>query len=138
QKLLLPITLELSRAETAFVEKNLDAFSKIGFDIASLSSNTIMLNGVPASLKQENIGGVLRDTLSELLENNSAASGSVDAIALAACKAAVKAHDLLTMDEARGLLNQMAKCDLPFSCPHGRPTIINISKAELEKRFGRR
>ncbi|MDD2404300.1 MAG: DNA mismatch repair endonuclease MutL [Lentisphaerae bacterium] len=138
QKLLLPITLELSRAETAFVEKNLDAFSKIGFDIAPLSSNTIMLNGVPASLKQENIGGVLRDTLSELLENNSAASGSVDEIALAACKAAVKAHDLLTMDEARGLLNQMAKCDLPFSCPHGRPTIINISKAELEKRFGRR
>lgn len=138
QKLLLPITLELSRAETAFVEKNAEVFSKIGFDISPLSTNAILLSAIPASLKQENIGRVLRDTLSELVEGSGASRSALDTIARAACAAAVKAHDHLTLEEARGLLNQMSQCDLPFSCPHGRPTIINISIAELEKRFGRR
>jgi len=50
----------------------------------------------------------------------------------------VKSHDRLTSGEALSLLHQMARCELPFSCPHGRPTIINISIRELEKRFGRK
>ena len=57
---------------------------------------------------------------------------------MASCKAAVKAHDDLSLEEAQSLFKQMAECELPFSCPHGRPTIINISMKELEKRFGRK
>jgi DNA mismatch repair protein MutL len=62
----------------------------------------------------------------------------MNVVARSACIAAVKAHDRLTFQEARSLLHQMSACELPFSCPHGRPTIINISLKELEKRFGRK
>lgn len=138
QKLLLPITLELSRAEAGYIGKNSGVFEKLGFDIAPLSSNTVMIGAVPPGIRQENIGGVIRDMLSELMDDSLAGRNQLDVIARSACKAAVKAHDFLTLDEARGLMAQMAQCELPFSCPHGRPTIINISIAELEKRFGRR
>ena len=99
----------------------------------------MMINSIPVGLSQDNTGGFIRDLLSSFAE-----SGELnrklnrDAIAMASCKAAVKAHDKLTMAEAKSLLNQMGECDLPFSCPHGRPTIINIGISELEKRFGRK
>jgi DNA mismatch repair protein MutL len=139
QQLLLPIALELSRAEAAYVSKNSESFLKLGFEIESMSSNTVMLNAIPASLKQENAGGLVRDMLSDLLDEGKASNKlDVEALAMASCKAAVKAHDELTLHEARSLFQQMAQCELPFSCPHGRPTIINITTKELEKRFGRK
>ena len=139
QQLLLPIALELSRAEAAYVSKNSENFLKLGFEIEPMSSNTVMLNAIPASLKQENAGGLLQDMLSELLDEGKASNKlNVEALAMASCKAAVKAHDQLTLHEARSLFQQMAQCELPFSCPHGRPTIINITTKELEKRFGRK
>ena len=139
QQLLLPITLELSRAEAAYVSKNSEIFLKLGFEVESLSSNTVMLNSVPASLKQENAGGILQDMLSELLEEGKTSNKlDIEALAMASCKAAVKAHDQLTLHEAQSLFQQMAQCELPFSCPHGRPTIVHITKKELEKRFGRK
>ncbi|MBU8901357.1 MAG: DNA mismatch repair endonuclease MutL [Victivallales bacterium] len=139
QQLLLPIALELSRAEASYVSKNSESFLKLGFEIESMSSNTVMLNAIPASLKQENAGGLLRDMLSDLLDEGKASNKlNIKALATASCKAAVKAHDELTLHEARSLFQQMAQCELPFSCPHGRPTIINISTRELEKRFGRK
>ena len=62
----------------------------------------------------------------------------LDKLAVAACKAAVKAHDRITEKEIRALLQQLSDCDQPFACPHGRPTIVNITIKELERRFGRR
>jgi len=139
QQLLLPIALELSRAEAAYMTKNSESFLKLGFEVEAMSSNTVMLNAIPAALKQENAGGLLRDMLSDLLDEGKASNKlNVEALAMASCKAAVKAHDELTLHEARSLFQQMAQCELPFSCPHGRPTIINISIKELERRFGRK
>ena len=139
QQLLLPIALELSRAEASYVSKNSESFLKLGFEVESMSSNTVMLNAIPASLKQENAGGLLRDMLSDLLDEGKASNKlNINALAMASCKAAVKAHDELTLHEARSLFRQMAQCELPFSCPHGRPTIISISTKELERRFGRK
>lgn len=139
QQLLLPIALELSRAEASYLSKHSESFLKLGFEVEILSSNTVMLNAIPASLNQENAGGLLRDMLSELLDGGKASGKlDVDTLAMASCKAAVKAHDRLTLHEARSLFRQMAQCELPFSCPHGRPTIINISIKELERRFGRK
>ena len=59
-------------------------------------------------------------------------------LAKIACRHAVKSHDYLVKVEAEELLRELVKCQLPFSCPHGRPTVINISYKELEKRFGRK
>ena len=139
QKLLLPITVELSRAEAGFINKHADLFISAGFEIEQFSSNTIMVNAIPTILEQDNVGGILRDMLSDLTESGSS-KGKIDInrVARCACIAAVKAHDKLTFAEASSLLQQMADCELPFSCPHGRPTVINISLRELEKRFGRR
>lgn len=139
QGLLIPITVELSRAETLFIEKNSEIFSSVGFDIQVFSENTIMINSIPAGVSQDNTGGFIRDLLSSFAETGELNRKlDRDAIAMASCKAAVKAHDKLTMAEAKSLLSQMSQCDLPFSCPHGRPTIINIGIGELERRFGRK
>ena len=61
-----------------------------------------------------------------------------DKIATTVCRHAVKAHDPLKGEELRALLQQLHKCELPYTCPHGRPTMIQISYAELEKKFGRK
>jgi DNA mismatch repair protein MutL len=139
QRLLFPITVELSRAETAFLLKSSKIFESLGFEVEPLSGNSVLLNAAPAAMGQNNAGGLLKDILEELQEKN-AAQGKVSGsdIAAAACAAAVKANAPLTIEEARGLIRQMARCDMPYICPHGRPTVINLSLKELEKRFGRK
>lgn len=139
QKLLLPVNLELSRAEASFISKNAETLKLLGFEIDPLSSNTVMVSAIPSSIRQENIGGLIHDIISDLTENGaSSPKANLEVLARAACVAAVKSHDHLTSGEALSLLHQMSRCELPFSCPHGRPTIINISIRELEKRFGRK
>lgn len=140
QRLLLPINLELSKAEASFITKNYEIFKTAGFEIETLSGNSVIVCSIPAAFRQENIEGMILEIIAELTGDggNSAGKTKLEALAGAACKAAVKAHDRLNMTEAIELIRQMAKCDMPFSCPHGRPTIINISINELEKRFGRK
>eukprot|EP00831_Metopus_contortus_P076698 TRINITY_DN7092_c0_g1_i2.p1 TRINITY_DN7092_c0_g1~~TRINITY_DN7092_c0_g1_i2.p1 ORF type:complete len:635 (+),score=137.79 TRINITY_DN7092_c0_g1_i2:240-2144(+) len=139
QQLLLPVTVELSRSEAAFVEKRRELFESLGFDVEALGDTTVMVNAIPASMHQNNAGTVIKDMLSDLVEDGRVNKDlDLAAVARASCIAAVKAHDRLTFEEARSLLRQMARCELPYSCPHGRPTVINVSYKELEKRFGRR
>ncbi len=138
QRLLIPITLELSRAETAFVEKNAECFAKLGFEIEPFGQNTVKLNGIPPALPQDNVGGIFRDLLAGITESGIAGRAEINQIARAACKAAVKAHDRLSLQEAEALIRAMADCEQPFSCPHGRPTVLNISLNEIERRFGRK
>ncbi len=138
QELLIPVTLDLSRIELQLLKRYTEAFSNIGFGIDFFSENTVMIHSVPAAIKTENISGLISNLLNSLIEQNTTGS-RVDetAIAKAACHLAVKANDELSMCEAIKLVSDLSKCDLPFNCPHGRPTIINISMKELEKRFGR-
>lgn len=138
QKLLLPITVELSRADMLFVTKNADEFAKIGFEIEPFGQNTVILNGIPAAVKQDNAGGMFLDILSRLASDGAAQKNVIERIARAACKAAVKAHEVLSMEECEALVKELGKCELPFSCPHGRPTILNIPLSEVERRFGRK
>jgi DNA mismatch repair protein MutL len=139
QSLLLPVTLELSLAEVRFIDKNLDSFKMVGFDIEKFSENTVMVNSIPNGISQNNIVSLFKDILDNIFDNGILRGKcNYDDIAMASCKAAVKAHDKLNMIEARKLMEDMAQCELPFSCPHGRPTIINITISELERRFGRK
>ncbi len=139
QRLLIPIVLEIGRADMAFVTKNLEQFAKLGFEMEPFGQGSLKMNAIPAALKQSNAGGLLREMLSALADGGwSGGPASSEALAQAACKAAVKAHDKLSPEEASSLIKQMAKCEQPFSCPHGRPTVINISVRELERRFGRK
>ena len=139
QKLLIPSTIDLSRSEVQFLKKNSESFLELGFEVESFGNNTVIIHAVPASISVDDAAELFTDLLSCLIDEEKL-SGKVDkaAIAQAACKKAVKAHDKLTLEEANALLKQMGECVLPYSCPHGRPTIISISYKELEKRFGRR
>ena len=138
QKLLMPITLELSPADMAYVARNLHEFENIGFEIEPFGRNTIKLNSIPAAIKQENVGGFFHDMLARIGEIGAGQRIATDTLARAACKAAVKAHDRLSLQEAAALIEQMSHCALPYSCPHGRPTMLNISLSEIERRFGRK
>ena len=140
QKLLLPLSLELSKADCRFVIQNTDLFEKAGFYLEHFGGDTIKIEAIPSALSQENAGGIFRDMLSRIKEEGNWGGGKIDtpAIARAACKAAVKAHDILTAQECKQLLQQMGECELPYCCPHGRPTMIHLSLREIERRFGRR
>ncbi len=139
QRLLIPVTLELARAEVAFLEKNTAHLEKLGFEAEPFGSNSVKLNAIPAALSQDNAGNVFKDMLSEVAENGTPGQRiDYEKFAMCACKAAVKANDILSVDEAVALLRQLSFCELPFACPHGRPTILNISMKEIERRFGRK
>lgn len=138
QELLIPVTLDLSRTELELLRRSTVSFDKIGFGIDFFGEGTVMIHSVPASIKTENISGLLSNLLDSLLEQK-IQGNKIDetVIARIACSLAVKAHDQLTLTEAIKLVSDLSRCDLPFNCPHGRPTVINISLKELEKRFGR-
>jgi len=139
QRLLIPVTLELSRSETMFVRRHADLLEKIGFEAEPFGTNTIKLSAIPAALSQDSSGAMFKDMLGRLVESGAPGERvDYEQVAMCACKAAVKANDALTMEEALALLRQLSYCDLPFACPHGRPTILNISMKEIERRFGRR
>ena len=138
QKLLLPITLEMTRSDMLFVTRNAAEFEKVGFEIEPFGQNTLILHGIPAAIKQDNAGGFFQDLLSRLTADGAVQKNVIERIARAACKAAVKAHEKLSMEECKALVKELSKCELPFSCPHGRPTILNIPLSEVERRFGRK
>lgn len=139
QKLLLPVTLELSRSEIQFLRKNSEPFQELGFEVEPFGQNTIIIHAIPASFPIDEAATFFADLLSTIVDEENI-SGRADKaeIAKIACSKAVKAHDELTIQEAESLIKQMNQCQLPYSCPHGRPTIISISYKELEKRFGRK
>ena len=140
QRLLIPVTIELSRPDMAFLSRNAEFVEQVGYEVELFGQNTVKLSAIPAALPQDRAGDTFRDMLSRAIDSGSSATARTDleTVAMSACKAAVKANDKLTVEEAVALLKQLAQCEQPFTCPHGRPTILNISTREIERRFGRR
>lgn len=132
QKLLLPITINLSHIEANLIKKQQEAFSRLGFEFEPFGDNTVIVTAIPPDFPMDNISGLISDLLENIL-NHKEKKPDDSSIARTACKLAVKAHDALHPAEAKELIRKLAKCKLPFSCPHGRPTVINISFKELEK-----
>jgi len=138
QELLIPITVELSKSELSFLKKHIELFRKIGFGLEFFGDGTLLVTSIPKAIEMSNVSGMISDLLNALIEDKeSLKKVDEETIARCSCKIAVKANDQLTLLESRKLIQDLSKCDLPFSCPHGRPTVINISRTELEKRFGR-
>ena len=139
QKLLLPITINLTRVETNLIKKQQPVFYRLGFEFEPFGDNTVLVTAIPPDFPMDNISGLISDLLDNIINNNESTKKLDDSsIARVACRLAVKAHDVLSMPEAKELIKNLAACKLPFSCPHGRPTVINLSIKELEKRFGRK
>jgi DNA mismatch repair protein MutL len=140
QLLLQARAISLNQSEKELAERYKDRFARYGIEIESLGDATMVLRSVPLDLSQtdpERFFIRLLDEISRLSERI-LSSDEEDAIAQSACKAAVKAGDPLNKEEIYALFNDLQKCEDPFHCPHGRPTMIRLTQAELEKKFGRR
>ena len=141
QKLLLPQTLELEARDAAFLRANLATLHKLGIGISEFGERTFLIDAVPPYFEMSNLLQTFRNIVDELHQTGEqihARRLGEDKIATTVCRHAVKARDPLRGEELRALLQQLHHCDLPYTCPHGRPTMIQFSYAELEKKFGRK
>jgi DNA mismatch repair protein MutL len=140
QKLLVPETVELSSREAALVTEHADLLAKLGFGIESFGHNTVVVNSYPSRLRGLNFSELLQD-LSDRLEQPEKAPGRRDILdsllQMMACKAAIKAGHRLASEEIASLLEQRHLIDDAHHCPHGRPTALVLSRAELDRQFGR-
>ena len=138
QRLLKGESLDLTDAEINTLENNIGLFAKLGFDIEK-SDGKYYLMSVPFIFKNPVGSDYLTDILDMITDitPESIYDTKLDAIATMACKAAVKANDKLSNAEAEALIIKLLGLVNPFSCPHGRPTIIELTKYELEKKFKR-
>jgi DNA mismatch repair protein MutL len=140
QTLLMPIALRLTPRERQTLHDNKEIFARFGFEISNTLDAPEILS-VPFLMK----GPLPTSFFTELLDKMDDAGFAKDSpythkteiVAMAACKAAIKAGDTQNESEARDLIALLLQLDNPFTCPHGRPTIIEITKNELERRFKR-
>ena len=141
QLLLTPVNLELSPARLGAIEDHLQQLEHIGFTLEVLEDNTLQVRAVPDVLVKQMNARSLHDLLAELTApENSGHSETWEEHALAnvACKAAIKASYFLTVSEMREMIEQLAQTNAPYSCCHGRPTMVHFSLSALEREFGRR
>ena len=140
QNLLVPKTLEIEPKEFALISDNLEEISQIGFDLEIFGKNMIMVRGIPAALKIQNLDTAINEILSELssaFRIKSIEERREAVWKMMACKSAVKSGDKLSYAEMDGLIRELFATSNPTTCPHGRPTLVKISKADMEKMFGR-
>ncbi len=134
-----PIILSLSMSESQLLEKYLENFKNIGFQIEPFGGQDYAVRAVPSDLYTLDS----EDVLMGIVDNLSNETGKMvpdiinEKIASMSCKAAVKGNSKLSYEEADKLIEQLLQLDNPYNCPHGRPTIISMSKYELEKKFKR-
>lgn len=134
-----PIILNLSMQEEELFLKYRSCFTEMGFEIEEFGEKAYAVRAVPANLP----GVARREILMELLDSLSDITGSgnseslMDKVASMSCKAAVKGNHQMSAMEAKALIDELLSLENPYNCPHGRPTIISMSKYELEKKFKR-
>ena len=138
QQLLFPVAVELSPGEWESFDGVKPLLDKLGFTIGAMSGRTVLLEAVPGAFPKWPHDRILHDILTELPSGRPDVRDLVESIAkTVACKAAIKAGDRLTEEEMRSLIDQLFATELPYSCPHGRPTFMRMTSEELDKRFGR-
>lgn len=139
QGLLMPETVELGVKDAARVRDNLALLKSLGFGIAEFGGDSFTVDAVPAFFR----GAAIRDLLvsvahdAEISGRGAKGRQREEAVAKLACSAAVKAHDKLTTAEIESLMVALAGTELPYTCPHGRPTLIHMSYREINRKFGR-
>ena len=138
QQLLFPVQIELSPVQFAVFEDSTELLTTCGFAAAAFGGRTVNINAVPALLSKkspEKLFGKIIDDIASLrkagLDLKKAVAQSI------ACRAAVMSGDRLTDREATHLLDRLLQCDNKYSCPHGRPTFIKITRQDLDRQFGR-
>lgn len=141
QRLLLPQTFDLPPRDAAWVERNLNTLQKMGIGIEVFGPSTFKIDSLPTFLDAADPAAFMRKVIDDLTSASNSSSAlrlGEDMIAKTVCRHAVKANDPLRYLEIEKLIGDLLQCELPYCCPHGRPTMVQISLAELEKKFGRK
>ena len=140
QLMLLPDIITLTHKEMDIAKENMDLFRKAGFIIDEFGENTIKISGTPSICVDLNTRELFLETLDEINAVARTAKQEKENrfLATIACKSAVKAHMVLTKEEVESLMDELLKLTNPFTCPHGRPTVIKMSKYEIERKFERK
>ena len=140
QKLLLPETVELSARDALFLREQLTPLTRMGVGLSEFGERTFLLDALPPFVKAPDA----RRFVLELVDELKAAGQEVNnlrlgehTIAKTVCRHAVKANDPLGGEELQNLVDDLRRCAMPYTCPHGRPTLIEMNYRELEKKFGR-
>ncbi len=138
QELMIPIIIELSPAEKLLYSENSLIFQNLGFEIEWFGENTLAIRAIPIIMGEPCTGEFFSNILDSLREAGGSATSPLEKIIISmACKNAIKAGDSITPEETRELIDRLMKTNQPYTCPHGRPTIITMSRYELEKKFKR-
>jgi len=141
QKLLITQTFELPPRDADWIEQNMSILQKMGIGIENFGPNTFKIDSLPGFLNVTDGAQFMRKVIDDLKSASDRSSPlrlGEDMIAKSVCRHAVKANDPLRYLEVEKLIQDLLECDLPYCCPHGRPTMIQISNVELEKKFGRK
>jgi DNA mismatch repair protein MutL len=141
QKLLLPQTFDVPPRDADWIERNISVLQKMGIGIESFGPGTFKIDSLPGFLNVSDPTQFMRKVIDDLKSagnNTSPMRLGEEMIAKTVCRHAVKANDPLRYPEIEQLIRDLLECDLPYCCPHGRPTMIQISLVELEKKFGRK
>lgn len=134
-----PIIISLDASETEMLNKHMDQIKRMGYEVEHFGGKEYMISAIPANLFNLD----MKDLFIEMLDDFSNYSGKdtpeliLEKIASMSCKAAVKGNDKLSYSEIDSLINDLLGLDNPYNCPHGRPTIISMTKYEIEKKFKR-
>ena len=137
---LIPLIIELPYSSlTNYDKEHILALESLNIYTSSFGGNAIKVDEIPSYLSEEDDESVLRDIILSTLKGNKVDIASLKRLSIAsrACKMSLKANRLLTREEQLRLLKNLAKCRNPLNCPHGRPTIVKVSKYDLEKMFKR-
>ena len=141
QQLLFPVTLDFLPREADFLLAQMEPLQKAGVGITRFGPSSFLVDALPAMVKARDVADFIRTLLTDLQqeggETRKSRRLSEEVVAKTVCRHAVKANDELKPAEWDHLLHDLLACDLPYTCPHGRPTMIQLSLAELEKKFGR-
>lgn len=139
QNLIAPVVIELTLQEIKFLEDKKGFFSKIGFVYENFGNNSVILRAVPVAGEGVAVKQLFLEVVDFIISANKPDYSAIadDTLYTIACKAAVKANKKLDDMEIKNLLKELAEIENPYTCPHGRPTIVKITQYELEKKFKR-
>ena len=139
QMIIPPMILSLNMREAEVLQQNMSIFEKLGYEIEEFGGSEYKVTGTPASLPTLNNQKLLIELIDELVDENLSKTPELllEKVASMSCKAAVKGNHHLSFAEAKALMDELMQAENPYNCPHGRPTLISMSKYEIEKKFKR-
>jgi DNA mismatch repair protein MutL len=141
QRLLIPLTVNVTPKDYDWITTNAPTLEKMGFSLEPFGNSTLKIDGIPQFFRTDDPSVAIRKLVDELRSMTTTTSRlrmGEDVIAKTVCRHAIKANDDLRLPEVEELLKDLMRCELPYCCPHGRPTMIQIGYGELEKKFGRK